>query len=95
MASSGDAEKVSFGADALPGYVFGPVGAPGVIMLQEWWGVNAQVRRSSARCASLAPSLPHSTQRQVKRHAKRLSEAGFRVLIPDIYKGGERGAREL
>lgn len=43
------AEKISFGAEALPGYVFGTPGSPGVIMVQEWWGVNEQVRWRVAR----------------------------------------------
>ena len=36
-------EKVSFG-DAVPGYVWGQPGQPGVVVIQEWWGVNEQVR---------------------------------------------------
>ena len=53
------AEKISFGAEALPGYVFGAKGAPGVIMVQEWWGVNEQVGRASRQAdilLSLTPS---------------------------------------
>jgi hypothetical protein len=36
-------EKVSFG-DSVPGYVWGTPGQPGVVVIQEWWGVNEQVR---------------------------------------------------
>jgi carboxymethylenebutenolidase len=37
-------EKVSFGPAGLPGYVIGPKGAPGIIVLQEWWGVNDSIK---------------------------------------------------
>ena len=42
MSSSG--EKVSFGAASVPGYVWGTPGQPGVVLLQEWWGINEQAR---------------------------------------------------
>ena len=32
-------EKITFG-DGLPGYEAGPKDAPGVVVLQEWWGVT-------------------------------------------------------
>lgn len=38
--------KVSFGAD-VPGYVGGEKGRPGVVVLQEWWGVNDQVKEQA------------------------------------------------
>ena len=44
MASSG--EKISFGAASVPGYVWGTPGQPGVVLLQEWWGINDQARLS-------------------------------------------------
>ena len=39
--------------------------APGVVVIQEWWGLNDQI----------------------KGVAHRLEEAGYRVLIPDLYRG--------
>jgi len=40
-------------------------GAPGVVVIQEWWGVNDQIRGV----------------------ADRLSAAGYRVIVPDLYRG--------
>ncbi|KAJ1454852.1 dienelactone hydrolase [Pelagophyceae sp. CCMP2097] len=54
-----------FGKANLPGLICGPVGAPAVICIQEWWGITDNIRAQ----------------------ALRLSEGGFRVLVPDIYKG--------
>ena len=42
-----------------------PAGAPGVVVIQEWWGLNAQIRGV----------------------ADRLANAGFRALVPDLYRG--------
>lgn len=39
--------------------------APGIVLIQEWWGVNEQI----------------------KGVARRYAEAGFCVLVPDLYKG--------
>jgi len=39
--------------------------APGLVVLQEWWGLNDQVRAS----------------------AERFAAAGFRALVPDLYRG--------
>ena len=39
--------------------------APGVVVLQEWWGLNDQI----------------------KGVADRLAEAGYRALVPDLYRG--------
>jgi carboxymethylenebutenolidase len=39
--------------------------APGIVVLQEWWGLNEQI----------------------KGVAKRLAEAGYRALVPDLYRG--------
>ena len=42
-----------------------PAGAPGVVVIQEWWGLNAQIRGV----------------------ADRLASAGYRALVPDLYRG--------
>lgn len=39
--------------------------APGVVVIQEWWGINDQIERV----------------------ADRLAEAGYRALVPDLYRG--------
>jgi len=51
-----------------PGYLAepgDPKNAPGIVMLEEWWGVNDQIIST----------------------AERMATAGFRVLIPDLYRG--------
>jgi carboxymethylenebutenolidase len=64
-------EMVTFkrpdGADASGYYVGATAGAkaPGVVVIQEWWGVNDQIQGV----------------------AQRLAEQGFRVLVPDLYRG--------
>jgi len=61
-------EMVSFkrpdGADA-PGWYDGPASAPGIVLIQEWWGVNDQI----------------------KGIATKLTQLGYRVLVPDLYRG--------
>ena len=42
-----------------------PVNAPGIVVIQEWWGVNQQIRGV----------------------ADRLAQAGYRALVPDLYRG--------
>lgn len=50
-----------------PGYLAEPADrdAPGVVMVEEWWGVNDEIKET----------------------ADRLSREGFRVLIPDLFRG--------
>lgn len=40
-------------------------GVPGVVVIQEWWGLNDQIKGVAAW----------------------LAEAGYRVLVPDLYRG--------
>jgi carboxymethylenebutenolidase len=50
------------------GYLSEPVdgtAAPGVVVIQEWWGLNDQIRGV----------------------ADRLAAAGYRALVPDLYRG--------
>jgi carboxymethylenebutenolidase len=42
-----------------------PAGAPGIVVIQEWWGLNEQIRGA----------------------ADRLAQAGYRALVPDLYRG--------
>ena len=43
----------------------GAKGAPGVVVIQEWWGLNDQIRGV----------------------ADKLAAAGYRALVPDLYRG--------
>ena len=48
------------------GYLFqNEENVPGIVLLQEWWGVNEQI----------------------KKVANKLNNLGWRVVIPDLYKG--------
>lgn len=60
-----DLKKVGFGQEATPGLEVGEADAPGVILVQEWWGVTDVVKQQACAVAS----------------------KGYRVLIPDLYKG--------
>ena len=51
-----------------PGYLATPKAgssAPGFVVIQEWWGLNDQIKNT----------------------ADRLAEAGYRALVPDLYRG--------
>ncbi len=53
---------------SIQGYLAEPVGvanAPGVVVIQEWWGLDDEVRSV----------------------ADRLAKAGYRALVPDLYRG--------
>jgi carboxymethylenebutenolidase len=52
---------------SVEGYLAEPAGgnAPGVVVIQEWWGLNAQI----------------------KGVADRMAGAGYRALVPDLYRG--------
>jgi carboxymethylenebutenolidase len=51
-----------------PGYLATPItgsSAPGFVCIQEWWGLNEQIKKTGDR----------------------LAEAGYRALVPDLYRG--------
>jgi carboxymethylenebutenolidase len=51
-----------------PGYLATPkteAGAHGIVCIQEWWGLNEQIKKTG----------------------ERLAEAGYRALVPDLYRG--------
>jgi carboxymethylenebutenolidase len=53
---------------SCPAYLAKPEtgsGAPGFVVIQEWWGLN----------------------NQIKKTADRLAAAGYRALVPDLYRG--------
>ncbi|MGQ0547305.1 MAG: dienelactone hydrolase family protein [Betaproteobacteria bacterium] len=53
---------------SVNGYLAEPTGgdeAPGVVVIQEWWGLNDQIRGV----------------------ADKLAAAGYRALVPDLYRG--------
>jgi len=49
-----------------------PQGAAAIVVIQEWWGLNAQI----------------------KGVADRLASAGYRALVPDLYRGKSTVAAE-
>src|SRR5450755_3233964 len=52
----------------VDGYVAASQGAPnapGIVIIQEWWGLNDQIRGV----------------------AERLATAGYRAVVPDLYRG--------
>ena len=54
--------------NACPGYLATPQsgsGAPGFVVIQEWWGLNDQIKKT----------------------ADRLAAAGYRALVPDLFRG--------
>jgi carboxymethylenebutenolidase len=54
--------------NSVQGYLAQPTqaqGAPGVVVIQEWWGLDDEV----------------------KSVADRLAKAGYRALVPDLYRG--------
>jgi carboxymethylenebutenolidase len=51
-----------------PGYLATPKAgssAPGFVVIQEWWGLNEQIKKTGDR----------------------LAEAGYRALVPDLFRG--------
>jgi carboxymethylenebutenolidase len=54
--------------ETCSGFYVEPAGgtsAPGIVVIQEWWGVNDQI----------------------KGVAQKLADAGYRALVPDLYRG--------
>ena len=45
-------EKIAFGSKNLQGYAGGSKGKPGVVVLQEWWGVTEEIKRQAERISS-------------------------------------------
>src|SRR5207342_3301718 len=64
-------EMVSFrrpDGKTCSGFYVEPAGAataPGMVVIQEWWGLNDQI----------------------KGVASKLADAGYRALVPDLYRG--------
>jgi carboxymethylenebutenolidase len=57
--------QMAAGYLAMPARASGGEKAPGLVVIQEWWGVNDQI----------------------KGVADRYAKAGYRALVPDLYKG--------
>ena len=58
-----------------PGYLAAPKAgpaAPGFVCIQEWWGLNDQIKKTGDR----------------------LAEAGYRALVPDLFRGKVTTSRE-
>lgn len=66
-------EQISFerpDGDQAPAYHAQPAAgaaAPGIVVIQEWWGINDQIKHVGAQW----------------------TDAGYRVLIPDLYRGAQ------
>ncbi len=61
-------EMISFkrpDGGSCEGYLVGAAKAPGIVVIQEWWGLNDQI----------------------KRVAERFVAVGYRVLVPDLFRG--------
>ena len=54
-------EKVTFGDD-LPGYVCGDPTHPGVVVVQEWWGVTETIQAHALRKKATACWSPTCTR---------------------------------
>jgi len=39
-------EKISFGSD-VPGFIYGPEDAPGIVVIQEWWGHTDELEQQA------------------------------------------------
>lgn len=65
------AQTISFeraDGQTCPAYLSMPesgASAPGLVVIQEWWGLNEQIKKT----------------------ADRFAQAGFRALVPDLYRG--------
>ena len=59
---------------SAPGLAFHGPGpeAPAIVLIQEWWGLNEQIRGV----------------------ARRLADAGYNVLVPDLYRGKQASAAD-
>lgn len=71
-------EMITFGEDNIPGYLTGN-GGPGVIVLQEWWGLNEQIKGTADRIAEagyrvLTPDLYRGRVTQSPDEAKHMME---------------------
>jgi carboxymethylenebutenolidase len=72
------AGKVHFGADAQGHLARPPAGTgPGVIVIQEWWGMNAHIRDVADRFAAagfvaLAPDLYHGKETREPNEAEKM-----------------------
>jgi carboxymethylenebutenolidase len=49
-----------------------PPGAPGLVVIQEWWGLNEQIKKT----------------------ADRFAQAGYRSIVPDLYRGRRASNQE-
>src|SRR4029453_10152486 len=85
-----DVEFASNGSTAS-GYLATPPsgGGPGVVVIQEWWGLNDQIRRTADRFAqegfvALAPDFYHGTEVKIGEP----DEAGKKLMALNIDRAG-------
>lgn len=42
---------------AFDAYVVGKEGAPGIVVVQEWWGVDFEIKNHAVKISELAPGF--------------------------------------
>src|SRR3954451_1102110 len=90
----GDMVDFKSNGDTARGYLAVPAGGsgPGIIVLQEWWGLNPQIKRVADRLAeegfvALAPDLYHG---DMAAHTEMDKAAGLMSDLPP-----DRAARDM
>lgn len=82
-------EKISFGSD-VAGYTYGPAEAPGVVVLQEWWGKTAELEQQAMNLSKrggyrvLVPDLYRGKVGVDKEEAKHLASDLDWVTAKDV-----------
>ena len=85
--------KIPSSTGDLSGVLFAPAGgakAPGVVVLQEWWGVNDQIQAAARRWAdagflAIVPDLYHGKLGKTMEEASRLMKAlDFGAAVQEI-----------
>ena len=71
-------EEITFGSDKnLSGFICGPLGSTGIVVIQEWWGVTPIIKGHAQRLADngyrcLIPDLYHGKSTLDKEEAQHL-----------------------
>lgn len=92
------ARNVTYGTNGgtVDGYLAEPTGGqahPGVILIQEWWGIEPHIKEMAERIASqgyivLAPDLYHGQVAQEPNEAmKHMMALNFEAAVNEIRKG--------
>lgn len=79
-------EKVTFGDAAVPGYECGEKTAPGVIVLQEWWGVTENIKKQALFISSKVTGRP-TTRCRLLPPPQCLRDS-YRFFVSSIHHSG-------